>query len=300
MYIIIIQLKKCICQVFCMIFTKLIKNCKIKIMRLEVKISKNIFILFLALNAYSYNDENNKNGMHPIRKKIRTIIKKYNYNQKCPYLKKIFKKTGIWYLIYVLLEKNGKIKKNSKSKISFILNLKKFAKEPFIENSWNVLKNYETKEIKKISPLFKKETKKIISFINKPIKDLKKIILIINPLDAYWRGYALKIKETGYIVVGPGAEKNHCELIRHELLHILAPSYNIPIKFTSPKDHQRAVKLGYTNRNIIQKEYIVHSLNLIYQSKILKKDIKQVIIQEKKYFPHLQKIIKIVKEQIEK
>jgi hypothetical protein len=269
-------------------------------LKLETKVVKDIFVTFLALNALGYNDENNKGGMHPARKKARNILQKYNWNKKYPHLKKDLKKTGPWYLIRTLLEKSNNIKRIKISNNSFVLNLKNFTKEPLIKKAWKVFKNYHLKEAQKLFPIFKKEIIRMIAFINKSPENLKKIILIPNLLDAYWRGYGLKIENIGYIVVGPGAEKNHGELIRHELLHILVPQYRVPLHFIFKKDHRQIAKLGYTSQNIIRREYIILSLNLLYESEILKKNIEQAIIRKKRYFPHLQEVIEIIKKRLTK
>lgn len=269
------------------------------LLKLEAKISKDVFMLFFALNALGYNDENNDMGMHPVRKKVRNILKKYNWNQKYPYFEKIFKRVDPWYFLYALFEKNN----NRKIKISnkrFLLEFKKISKEPLIEKLWKDFENHYLKEIKKTFPLFEKETIRLIELINKSPKQLKKVILVVNLLDAYWRGYGMKIRETAYIIVGPGAEKNQGELIRHELLHVLAPQYHIPLRLVSEKDHRHATSLGYVGQNIIRREYIILSLNLIYKSEILKKDIAQDIIREKRYFPHLQEVMEIIKKQLKK
>jgi len=268
------------------------------VLKLEAKVIKDIFMLFLALNAVGYNDENNKKGMHPVRKKARNILQKYNWNQKYPYFKKIFKKTDPWYLIRAILKKHENIKRIKTPNNYFVLNLKKFAKEPLVKKTWKVLKDYHLKEAKKIFPLFKKETIRITTFINVPPKKLKKVVLVVSLLDAFWRGYGLKIQNTGYIVAGPGAEKNHGELIRHEVLHVLAPQYRIPSRFTSEKDHQRAVRLGYAGRSIIRREYIILGLNLIYESEILKKNISKAIKNEEKDFPHIRRVMEFIKRKI--
>lgn len=268
------------------------------ILKPEAKVIKDIFMLFFALNAFGYDDENNKGGMHPVRKKARKILQKYNWNQKYPHLKKTFKKTNPWYLIRALLKQHKNIKKPKTPTAYFILNLKFFTQESSTKKAWEILRSYHLKEVQKLFPILKKEIIKTTLFINKPSENLKKIILIPNLLDAYWRGYGLKIKNIGYIVVGPGAEKNHGELIRHELLHILTPQYHVPLRFMSKKDHRHIVKLGYTSQNIIRREYIILSLNLIYESEVLKQNIKQAVIREKRHFPHIEKVIEIIKKQI--
>jgi len=270
------------------------------ILKLEIKVSKDIFMLFLALNLTGYNDENNKKGIHPVRREARNLLKEQNWDKKYPYFKKILKKTNPWHLIRELLKNNKSIKKNKTAAYYFNLNIKKFAQEPSTRRMWRFLKKYYLKEIKKLFPILKKETTRMMVFIDKPSKNFKKVILIPNLLDAFWRGYGLKIKNTGYIVVGPGAEKNQGELMRHEFLHLFSPQYRISKRFLLEKDHRRAAKIGYIGRNIIRKEYIILALNLLYESKILKKNITQDVIRQKRHFPYLEEVIELIKKQIKK
>ncbi|MCX6812991.1 MAG: hypothetical protein NTV77_00645 [Candidatus Azambacteria bacterium] len=267
--------------------------------KIKYQLSKEVFILFCALNALDYDDENNKKGMHPIRKKIRKILLKYNYHNKYPLLKKIIKTHHQWYLLRAILTKSKNIKKTF-TLDNFTSNLKKFSNEPPMQKLWKISKTRQIKESKKIAPLFKKETRKLMAFINSSQKNLKKIVLITTPLDAYWRGYGLRMGKIGYIVVGPGADKNHCELIRHELLHLLAPAFRIPRRITTGKHHKRLTTIGYASPNDINREYIIRSLNLLYESAVLKMDISKAIKREQKNFPNIKEVLAFVKEEKEK
>jgi len=268
--------------------------------KIKYQLSKDVFILFCALNAFGYDDENNKKGMHPTRKKARAILKKNNWNQKYPYLKKIFKKTGHWYLIRALLKKDKNIKKIKTLNNYFVLNLEKFTKEPSVKKAWKDLRDFHLREVKKLFPLFKKETVRLIAFINRPPKGIKKIVFIVNLLDAYWRGYALKIGEIGYVVVGPGVEKHRGELMLHELLHLLAPALRLPRRVTAGRNRKRLTIIDYRNPSIINREYVVRSLNLYYQSAVLKMDISKIIKHEEKDFPYIRKVLAFVKTEKEK
>jgi len=267
---------------------------------LETKISKDVFMLFLALNKAGYKEENNENGMHQARKLAKTLSKNNDLYETNTYFKKLLKKVDPWYLMREILKKEKMSGKNKTPAYYLISNLKKFSKEVSAQKLWKLLKPYYYKESKKLAPIFEKETRRIIKFINGSVPKLNRIILIPNLLDAFWRGYGIKIKDVGYIVVGPGSEKNNAELIRHELLHILTPRYNIPTRLLLTKDHHRAIKFGYIGKKILRGEYTVLAINLIYESKVLKKNIKKNIIREKRSFPHIYEVIKIVEKTIEK
>jgi len=256
-----------------------------KNLRIDYENSKDIFILFAALNALGYNDENNKSGMFWIRKKVRKEILKKGWDKKYPKLKKLLRNYHQWHLLNKLLSGNKKS----------IPNFNDFSNELLVKKLWKDCNNYQLKETKKLYPLFKQETQKLIKFIGSARISVKKIVLLFNPLDAYWRGYSFKIKNTGYVVVGPGAERNTGGLIRHELLHILAPKLTIPSRLITVQDIKRLSTNGYNNKNVISREYIIRGLNLLYEQEILNKNISKAIKNERKKFPQIKKIIKFLK-----
>ena len=262
--------------------------------KITFKNSKDVFVLFSALNSMGYDDENNSRGMSSIRKKVRSALLKHGCNKKYPQLKKIIEKYHPWYFLNTIFAKQKKYSLLS----SFVINLKKFAREPFIRKMWNVFKAYQVKETKKLLPLFKKETARLILFIKTPPRKIKKLVLVSNPLDAYWRGYGFTIGGIGYVVAGPGAEKHHGELIRHELLHVLAPRLRLPKWITAGRHRNRLTALGYKSPNIINREYVVRSLNLVYESIILRKNISTAVKRENKNFKHIREAMEFIKSKI--
>jgi len=273
--------------------------------------SKDVFVLFCALNAMGYDYENNKDGMHPIRLKIRKKLLKYNWAKKYPHLKNIFQKYHQGVLLIYTLPKPIKTYKiiwkiTAKTPLRTIYqsSIKRFSQEPLIEKLWGEFKNVQLKENKKIFPLFKKHASGLIKFINMrhPL-DVNKIILIVNPLDACWRGYGPKIGKVGYVVVGPDADRNDVQVLHHELLHILAPRFKIPKQIIENIIRKSATRkslnrIGYSTKKIISREYIVRALNLLYAKEVLKKDIS--LSKEKDNFPRIEEVIKIVKNKLKR
>jgi hypothetical protein len=170
---------------------------------------------------------------------------------------------------------------------------------------WKTFKNYQAKETKKLPPLLKKETIRLIEFIKTPSRQTNKIIIMANPLDAYWNGYAFGArigfwtggKGISYIVAGPGTKEDHDVLIRHELLHILTPSLRLPASIAG-RNSKRLATLGYGSPRIINREYIVRSLCLLYESVVLKRDISMDIKREEKDFPNIREVMAFVNKNI--
>ena len=265
-------------------------------LKIEVKKSKEVFTLFCVLNALGYDEENNAKGMSPVRKRVRKILSKHNWNEKYPELKKIIGKYHQYYLLKALFTKSKKISSLNR----FVSHLKKISKEKIILKLWKIDKTYQMKEAKRIYPLFKREINRLIKFIGKSPKQIEKFILIANPLDAYWRGYGFVIQKTAYVIVGPGAQDRGGRLIRHELLHILKPILQILLPAATNKDRMRLAAMGYGTRRAINEEYLVRSLNLLYESEILKKSITKDVKNEEKIFPRFWKAMALVKKEIEK
>jgi hypothetical protein len=254
-----------------------------------------IFILFAALNAFGYNDENNDRGMLPIRKIFRKRLFKQNFDIKYPHLKKNLNRHHPWYFLNVMFL-NSKNSKRTLFQKDVLSDLRKFSREPIIQELWKVLKTYHVKEFKKLFPLFRKETNGLTTFVKRPFGKIEKIILIINPLDAFWRGYAYSAQRIGYIVVGPDAQKNQGELIRHELLHVIFHSLRLPRQITSTRHHKHLVEKGYGSQRVINNEYIVCALDILYMSSVLKKDVSKIIEVKEKDFPNIRKAIQFMEK----
>lgn len=273
--------------------------------KLEVKNSRDVFVLFAALNAFGYDEENNAKGMSPMRKKVRKVLLEHNWNSKYLKLKRATKIYGQWRLLNAILAKSKKIKKTP-AMDGFFSDFRKFSNEPAVRKLWQVVKNHQIKEAKRLFQLFEKETCRLIAFLNRPWLGIKKIVLISNPLDAYWSGYVFGIrigfwsglKGISYIVAGPGAKKNHGGLIRHELLHILAPALRLPRRIIAGQHrNKRLVAMGYGVSSIINREYVVRGLNLYYESVILKMDVSKAVKREEGDFPHIRETLKFIKKE---
>lgn len=262
--------------------------------KIEARDSREIFALFIALNALGYDDENNPSGMAAVRKRARTVIKSgHDWRTRYPIIARAMKRHHAWYLLQAVLNASPSI-----SSRGFVSSVKKFSSEPLVKIMWETTKGSRMNEMDNLFPLFKRVLVQLIKFLKKWPRNIKKVVLIVNPLDAYWRGYALKIKSSGYIIAGPGATKNDGELLRHELLHLIAPLFRIPKKLAvSTRSLER---MGYKNNRIVKHETVVRALNLIYQKQALRKSIKSAIKREKRYFPQIEKIINYLLEKMER
>lgn len=273
--------------------------------KLEARNSRDVFMLFSALNAIGYNTENNIKGMTIVRKEVRRVLLKYDWNKKYPHLKKVLKTHHPWHLLNTIFARPKNIKTTSIIG-HFIVDLRKFSKEPVVLKLWKTLKNYQAKETKKLLPLLKRVAIQLIGFIKIPARQVNKIIIMANPLDAYWSGYVFGAgigfwtgkKGINYIVAGPGTKEDHNVLIHHELLHILAPSLELPTRITAGQNSKRLAVLGYISPRVINREYIVRSLYFLYELEVLKRDISTDIKREEKDFPNIREVMALVNKNI--
>lgn len=252
-------------------------------------LSKNLFSLFVALNVMGYDDENNPKGMSSVRLRVRKNLALYAiWKNKYPKLSNAIKTNHPWYLI-------KKVLNNKKNTAFFSKELQALFKEPLVQIEWKKFQFYEKKELVKINnSMINDEIKRFLSYFGKSNNGISKIKIILNPLDAYWRGYSIKIGDCGYVIVGPGMEKNHYELVRHELLHLFSYQFRIPTNIISVNKHKRAVIYGYSSSKIIRNEYIVKALNLLYERDVLKKDFQANLNKESKNFPYLKDVVEII------
>lgn len=272
------------------------------VLQLEAKSRRDVFVLFAALNALGYDDENNAEGMSRARKRIRNVLSKYDWRKRYPQLERAAKAYHPWHLLRAVLARPQDTKKTSMLG-RFLSDLRTFAREPVVQSLWKRFKPYQTKEGEKLFPLFVKEATKLIAFIGRPPRGRRTIILIANPLDAYWSGYAVDIegksgttgRKVSCIVVGPGAEKNHGGPIRHELLHILAPRLRLPRRIATARSFRRLARMGYASQRIINREYVVRALNFLYESEVLQRDVSEAIKHEEKDFPRMKQAMASVR-----
>ena len=253
---------------------------------IEIEFSLEIFTLFVVLNSLGYSEENRPEGMTVLRKEAQSVFNKGLLKEEYPKLLKAVETNHPWHLIFKILA--------PKSSDGFADGIKELSGNPAVEMLWDKSKPDLLKERKRIEPHLRQELADLNRFLKDKTWQVEKVVLIINPLDAHWRGYSFKIKNTAFIVVGPGATDKDNELIRHELLHLVAPSFEIPhslIDKQSSKDPEYQDEFEF-----LCQEYTVRALSLLYRKEILNKDISLEIDNEKEQFSSIEKIMRHIKE----
>jgi len=265
-------------------------------LKIEAGASREVTVLFLALNVFGYDDENNSRGMNVMRKRARKELKRSVFKNTYIYLHRAMRVYSPWTLLHTVISQK---RRNSKNSRNFFTEFNRFSQEPVVRQLSQDVREIQLASAKILLPLLKQELQNFISLLGNPPKEVKKIVLIANPLDAYWRGYQVRENGTVYLVVGPGAKHDNGTLVRHELLHLFANRIQLPRSFIVHLS-QRLIKQGYGSARVLKEEYIVRALDLFYRSVILKKDISQMLNREQRDLPRIREALTLVAQKIEK
>jgi len=200
-------------------------------MKLKFADNYNLFVIYLVLNLSGYDEENNKKGMHPIRKKIRYYFKRYKKDdiKIIKPIRGLLKKIHYNRIAYTgLLKREHPRVRKFKGLDEALLLIKKFEKsvalKKFYTNSYlpnldNIIKN------KKFRHKLTKYERDISDFVE--MKTNWKISVVVNFLDAYWRGANYRLSENYSIVTtGPSIKEIiNWHNIVHETLHCILRVY---------------------------------------------------------------------------
>lgn len=201
-------------------------------MKLKLTDNYNLFVIYLILNLSGYNDENNKEGMHPVRKKIRHYFRRHKKDniKIIEPIRGLLKKIHYNSIAYTSLLKreHPKVRKFKGFNKTLLLikkfeesaGLKEFYTSYYLPNLDNVINN------KKFRHKLTKYEKDISDFVE--MKTNWKISVVVNFLDAYWRGNNYRLlKNYSIITTGPDNRKEVINWVNvvHETLHCILRVY---------------------------------------------------------------------------
>ena len=262
--------------------------------KIGYKNAEDIFVLFALLNAIGYDDENNDKGMYPMRKRVRKQLSAVDWKEKYPQCKNLLKEYHPGWLLLDALKKRETAKPPKIQKV-----LEQIKNDLLMRKLWNEYKSDQKRECEEMLPIFKEEISSIVDFIGVMPKNINTLALAINPLDVYWRGYGLAVKETGYIIIGPGNKQQKRNVMRHELMHILAPKIAIPQNILEHPKNKVLAKMGYSTKSVLNREYVVRAVQIAYEVEILKKDLEQALLEEPE-FPKIKEAVEFVQMKIKR
>jgi len=272
------------------------------------KLNEEIFYLFSFLNLIGYDEEDNPEGMHSLRKFVRQRSKNIVQTNRYSLLKRyLSKKHQGQFVVWLLCKKYSPRELTNKFSKQDLLFFQKFNNlfQKFISRE---KKNLFWSEAKKVYLAEKKNNyQRIIEELNNLMKvlnvdfnvsDLKKIVILPNFLDGYNRGYGPKIGKTAFIVYGP-LKGEDFRLIRHEFLHSVVDPLILSneafladlrrlFKHNQPKGWFK--KVGYSNWAVIMDEHIIRAIEIKFQNLKLEEERKLLEQEKKKGFEYIEKI----------
>lgn len=221
-------------------------------MKLKFSDNYNLFVIYLLLNLSDYNDENNKKGMHPLRKQIRKDFFKYKRKNReiLSAMKHLLKRASYPRLTQAFVLTREDYKKNKKDMYrGFLEDVKE------VKRIMPLIKEFEEKY--KLREFFKEKyspyTKRIINkqknikLLNKYEEDITdfieskncEMLISLNLLESYWRGHVYFANNKKAILnIGPDNKNDSINWhnIVHEALHfLLRRDFIKAVKEFSPK-----------------------------------------------------------------
>lgn len=196
-----------------------------------------IFTLYAFLNFTGYDEENNSQGFHWVRKAIRHDLEKMNIAlmDNNYYLnKKVDSSRYRQILARMDGAPNFRVKlplPNYLSKLDDLgIHLKEFYEKANIENLFAKYDSIYRSEMERYSELIYPALAKINQFLRVKNDEVPEFYFQVNLLDAYWSGYGLgtifEHKGKGILITGPSNEPN-IKIFVHEYLHgIITPLNN--------------------------------------------------------------------------
>lgn len=197
-----------------------------------------IFTLYAFMNFTGYDEENNRQGYHEVRKMLRDDLEKMNLSLRDNnyYTNK---KVNSSYYRQVLARMDGapnfKVSQPLPNYLSELndlgSHLREFYEKANIEELFKKYNSYYQEELVKYSKPIYPALAKINQFLRISDNQIPEFYFQVNLLDAYWRGYGLGNTfehkgGKGIIITGPSDEANLKNVV-HEYLHgIITPINN--------------------------------------------------------------------------
>ncbi|MGE5139382.1 MAG: DUF4932 domain-containing protein [Rudaea sp.] len=194
----------------------------------SVQADERLFTLMAALNAAGYDDENNEEGMYPLRQEVRARLAARNIPTVAR-LRLYFQAHPSQYVAWILQRGEppafdrtiaGWFVEGMPAFAFFGLDgaLRDFYREADIASLWRESEPGYEAEVARYQPLASGAVQQMLDYARLKQPPTGQIIVLPNLLDAYWRGYGPRVGSISYVVLGPSDEPN-LSLIQHEALH---------------------------------------------------------------------------------
>lgn len=239
-----------------------------------------VFTVMAALNATGYDDENNSRGMHPVRQAVRNQLARTslkNESRLQRHLRLAHPSQVVWWALHYsdppALQRavNGWWVDGAPAFIFFGLDseLRTFYKEAAIADLWRQQRPAYEAEAAKYAGQAGPAVQRMLTYLKVTNPPTDHVALLPNLLDAYWRGYGLRVGNTTYVVAGP-ADQPNIGLVQHEAMHpIINPlvdaNQSVIDKKTADALYAQMKPLmsgGYTNWGTVLRESVIRAVEV--------------------------------------
>lgn len=219
----------------------------------QLQADERLFTLFAALNAAGYDEENNEQGMSPVRQQVRADLAGKSLSSLAglqPYFSVCrlihISQCATWMLQrgpapdFARAVDGWWLSAPAFPFLGFDRRLRAFYLEADIAGLWHKYRPAYEAEVARYQTLATPAIERVFAYlkIERPAADSVRVLP--NLLDAYWRGYGPRVDRLAYIVMGPAVHPN-IGLIQHEAMH---PLLNDVIdEHLSVIDHDQADRL---------------------------------------------------------
>lgn len=209
-----------------------------------------LFTLMAALNAGGYNDENNEQGMHPVRQAVRAALatkplstRLWLHTQLCRRLHE--SKCIEWVLqrgappTFARAVEGWWVDVPAFLFAGFADALQDFYGEAEIATLWRAHQPAHAAEAARYQAHLDPALQTVYTYLQvQPAPDAY-VVMVPDLLNAYWRGYGPQIGPISYIVSGPALDPN-VGLLQHEVMHpIMNPLVDANLAVIEPAQTER-------------------------------------------------------------
>jgi hypothetical protein len=245
-----------------------------------VRLDEGLFTLFAALNAAGYDDENFDLGYHPVRQHVRQALAGRSFSgmeRLQAQLKTVHSYNFVvWVLHYnpppdFTRHQPGWAFNDIPALLFLGLDdiLRDFYDEMDIAALWQeVLPEYE-RVARRYQEAAGEAVQEALAYTRTADAPMRRVVIIPNLMDAYYRGYGPQVGDTAYVIAGPGEDDIDAGLIQHEALHsIVGPMVEANLGEIDPA-HSRTlhralrdrVPGGYGSWSIMVEEQVVRAID---------------------------------------
>jgi len=215
-----------------------------------------LFVLYSALNYNGYDKENNPEGMHPLRVKVRDFLAKAQPE------KFDFKYHPYQYTKQVLSSDHT----NPDFADAFKY-LERFQKTAGLDQLWALVEAATGQELDLYRPNLSGLCEEVANLLDIPRADMP-IIFTVNLLESYYRGFSLNYEDKTILITGPSDKPNLNNFV-HELIHSYLHDKKLTIENIEQKGYlniPEELRKNYPPEKIVE-ESLVRALTIYLSSK---------------------------------